>query len=74
MTKGKKMVGANGRYIKTKSKVDGKWSVIKRDGSGHSTGNVSATNFFRNAHNEASDRIDEAIKKSLDNALRQIEK
>lgn len=72
MTKGKKMTNAQGKYIKTKSAKTGKWSVIKRDGSGHSTGNVTATNFFAESHSSASDRIDEAIITSINNAIKQI--
>lgn len=61
-TKGRKIVGyANERQTR-----------LKREGKGHSTGAIKATYFFRNAREQSETAVNEAMKISIDNALKKL--
>ena len=61
-TKGRKIVGyANERQTR-----------LKREGKGHDTGAITATYFFRNARTQSETAINEAMKQSIDNALKKL--
>lgn len=59
-TKGRKITG----YINTRR--------LKREGKGHNTGAIQAKYFFKNARTASDTAINEAMKASIDNALKKL--
>jgi len=63
-TKGRKIVGYSGT----------KRNKLQREGKGHWTGRITENYFFKKARQSSESSMDEAITKSIDNALRKLDK
>lgn len=61
-TKGRKIVGYSGT----------KRNRLQREGKGHWTGRIEGRNFFKKARSSSETAIDEAIIKSINNALEKL--